>query len=331
MTTTRWPRLLVLLGLLGPSLARSARAQGEYRNLDAGFPVRVEDATVTERYALDLDFLNFRYDELSALRTRFQYEPRFSYGILPRTEMWLRLPIYYRERGITPRKGLAGVGVGGMYQLTLETLSLPVLAVASEIFIPTGPGALPAAYSFKTLFTHTASNARLHFNASVSSYGVRQAAIRCLSLPGGNVCGGQGGPSLPPFDGPCTIGSQSSVTPLLALCAAPPPASIGSENQLVAAAPGDVVTHAHWTVGMAMDRSFALRSVLLVADAFAERFEGIGRRIDYTAEVGMRKQLSPGIVFVGSVGRHFRGTNPSSFLVLGATYSRALQGFWRRL
>ncbi|HST08417.1 MAG TPA: hypothetical protein VLJ83_09595, partial [Gemmatimonadaceae bacterium] len=67
-----------------------AGAQTSYRNLDAGFPVRVEDATVTERYALDLDFLNFRYDELSDLRTRIQYEPRVSYGILPRTEAWIR-------------------------------------------------------------------------------------------------------------------------------------------------------------------------------------------------------------------------------------------------
>ncbi|HEY4953582.1 MAG TPA: hypothetical protein VII02_01725 [Gemmatimonadaceae bacterium] len=41
--------------LLGPSLAHPAHAQAGYRNLDAGFPVRVEDATVTERYAFDLD------------------------------------------------------------------------------------------------------------------------------------------------------------------------------------------------------------------------------------------------------------------------------------
>ena len=46
--------------LLGPSLARPAHAQAEYRNLDAGFPVRVEDATVTERYAFDLDLANIR-------------------------------------------------------------------------------------------------------------------------------------------------------------------------------------------------------------------------------------------------------------------------------
>ena len=90
---TRW-LLLVLLGL---PLARSAQAQAEYRNLDAGFPVRVEDATVTERYAFDLDLANIRFDALSGNRKRLQLEPQFSYGILPYTEMWLRVPVYYRE------------------------------------------------------------------------------------------------------------------------------------------------------------------------------------------------------------------------------------------
>jgi hypothetical protein len=38
---------------VGFMCAGNARAQASYRNLDAGFPVRVEDAIVTERYALD--------------------------------------------------------------------------------------------------------------------------------------------------------------------------------------------------------------------------------------------------------------------------------------
>ena len=152
---------------------RQVNAQASYRNLDAGFPVRVEDAAVTERYALDLDLLNFRYDELSGLRTRFQYEPRVSYGILPRTEAWLRVAAFYRERDISPRKGIAGIGLGGMYQLTQETLHLPAVAIASETFFPTGPNALPPSYSVKTLFTSSVSSARIHLNASIASYAAR--------------------------------------------------------------------------------------------------------------------------------------------------------------
>jgi hypothetical protein len=81
---------------------------------------------------------------------------------------------------------------------------------------------------------------------------------------------------------------------------------------------------------MALDKALPLRSIVFVGDVFAERFEGIGRQVDMTAELGARKQLSPGVVLVGAVGRHFKGVNQSTFLVLGATYSRALQGFWRR-
>ena len=118
---SRWLSVLLAASLY----AEAVCAQASYRNLDAGFPVRVEDATVTERYALDLDFLNFRYDALSDSRNRFQYEPQVSYGMLPRTEVWVRLPTYYREATLTPRSGVAGFGVGAMYQFTVETLHVP--------------------------------------------------------------------------------------------------------------------------------------------------------------------------------------------------------------
>jgi hypothetical protein len=310
--------------------AGTAGAQASYRNLDAGFPVRVEDAAVTERYALDLDLLNFRYDELSGLRTRYQYEPHISYGILPRTEMWLRVAAFYRERTVTPRTGIAGIGFGGMYQLTQETLRLPAAAIASEAFIPTGPNALPVSYSIKTLLTRSLSTTRIHLNASVASFASRAVPLGCKPLPIGYVCGGGGGGgvgSLPPLDGPCSIGAESAL-PLSLSCMSAATAPGG--NSIALAAPTDLVTHAHWMVGVAADKTLALRSIVFVADFFAERFEGIGRKTDLTAEVGSRRQLSPTVVLVGGVGRHFRGAGTSSFLVLGATYSRAVQGFWRR-
>lgn len=97
---------------------------------------------------------------------------------------------------------------------------------------------------------------------------------------------------------------------------------------LALAVPGRLITHAAWMVGIAADKALPLKSVLFVADIFAERFEGIGRTVDLTAEVGARRQLSPGIILVAGIGRHFKGANNSSFFVLGATYSRPLQSFW---
>jgi hypothetical protein len=316
------------VGLLvaGLAYAENARAQASYRNLDAGFPVRVEDATVTERYALDLDLLNFRYDELSDLRTRFQYEPRVSYGILPRTEAWVRLPVFYRERNALPRGGVAGFGIGAMYQVNLETQHLPALALASEFFRPTGPNSLPASYSFRTLVTRSFPAGRLHLNGSIASYAVRTAPSLIITCPGnpapGATCGSGIAP-LPPLDGPCSIGPQTSLSPAF-YCAAPEP-QLPSPAQ--AALPGQIKNHSHWLVGAGFDKPFPLASTLLVADVFAEKFEGIGRKTDMTAEIGARRQIRPQVVLVGALGRHFRGAGFSTFITLGATISTAWQPF----
>jgi hypothetical protein len=315
-----------MLLLIGPPLARQAHAQSDYRNLDAGFPVRVEDAIVTERYALDLDLANIRFDALSGGRRRLQFEPELTYGILPRTEMWVRTTTYYRERQITPRKGIAGVGIGGMYQFTVETLGLPALALASEIFVPTGPHALPASYSLKTALTKSFTSGRIHLNASVASYATRVVASECLTLIHTSGCAGDAGVTpVPPLDGPCVMAPQSENEFY------PMPASLQAAQATsnATAAPGfpRTITHGHWLAGIGADKTLPLRSIVFVGDLFAENFEGIGRPTDWTTEFGARKQVAPNIVVVGSVGRHFKGLNDSLFFVLGATFGRALQLF----
>jgi hypothetical protein len=315
-----------MLLLLGPSLAREARAQGDYRNLDAGFPVRIEDAMVTERYALDMDLANIRFDALSGGRRRLQFEPEITYGIFPRTEMWVRTTTYYRERQITPRKGIAGVGVGGMYQFNVETLDLPALAIASEIFVPAGPNALPASYSLKTALTKSFTSGRIHLNASVASYSTRLTTTECVVAIHSSVCAGQGGNTpVPPLDGPCVVAPPSENESY------PMPASLqfAQATSNATAAPGSArtITHGHWLAGVGADKTLPLRSVVFVGDLFAENFEGIGRPTDWTTEFGARKQVAPNVVVVGSVGRHFKGLNDSIFLVLGATFGRALQFF----
>jgi hypothetical protein len=314
-------RLSVCLVAVGLAHVGNARAQASYRNLDAGFPVRVEDATVTERYALDLDFVNFRFDALSDSRNRFQYEPRISYGMLPRTEVWGRLPSFYRERTATPRSGVAGFGVGAMYQLNLETLHVPALALATELFQPIGRDALPSAYSLRALLTRSFAPGRIHLNASIASFAVRVPPSLTVTCPGkvppGSTCGGV---PLPPLDGPCSIGSQSMLAANF-FCAAPEPAALQSEQ---VALPGDIQNHAHWLLGAGFDKAFPLASTLLVTDIFAEKFEGLGRRTDVTAEIGTRHQFKPQVVIVGGLGRHFRGAGYSTFVTLGMTLSRSL-------
>ena len=320
--------LTVFVLIVGLVPSGKARGQGSYRNLDAGLPVRIEDATVTERYDLDLDFLNFRYDELTGLQSRFLYEPQLSYGVLPRTEVWVRVPMYYRERTAIPRRGIAGIGVGAQYQLTLETQHVPALALAAEVFHPTGPNALPSAYSLRSILTRSFAPGRVHLNASIASFAVRAAPSLIITpcpanTPPGSQCGSS--PLLPPLDGPCVVGVGSGL-PAAFTCVPPRPRTLMASEQ---AQPGDVETHTHWLLGAAVDRAFPLASTLLIADFFAEKFEGLGRRTDMTAEVGIRRQWKPQVVLAGGVGRHFRGAGHSTFVTFSVMLNHALQLFGR--
>jgi hypothetical protein len=300
------------------SAAGKLEAQSSYRNLDGGRPVRVEDAVVTERYALDIDLFNIRYDELSDLRTRLLWEPEVSYGILPRTEMWLRLPFFYRERTSVPRSGLAGLGVGAMYQFNLESQRLPAAALAGEFFKPGGANALPASYALRALLTRSFSPGRIHLNASVATYAVPAAPSLVITCPGttapGATCGGE---PVPPLDGPCSVGSGFAVS---FQCSASVNEPISTQ-----ALAGPSETHNHWLLGIAYDKTIPLSSTLIVGDFFAEKFEGIGRKTDMTAEIGVRRQLRPQVIFSTALGRHFRGAGFSTFITLGLTLDRALQ------
>src|SRR5207244_10954590 len=146
-----------------------------------------------------------------------------------------------------------------------------------------------------------------------------------ITCPGktapGSTCGGV---ALPPLDGPCSIGSQASLAPAL-YCGAPQSQLSVAEVAL----PAQLETHSHWLLGAAVDKAFPLASTLVIADVFAEKFEGIGRKTDATAEIGLRHQIRPQVVLVGALGRHFSGAGFSTFVTLGMTLSRALQLFGR--
>ncbi len=153
-------------------VSTSLAAQADYRNLEGGRPVRVSDATPTERHALDLDLTTVRVDKLSLGRYRLQVEPRISYGILPRMEVSLRALAFYREPSARPRGTVAGIGVGSEYLVKMETLSSPAFAVSGEVYLPTGPNATRAAWSAKALMSRSFPAARVHLNGSYGTFSV---------------------------------------------------------------------------------------------------------------------------------------------------------------
>jgi hypothetical protein len=303
------------------ALASLAGAQVEYRNLDGGRPVRVEDAAPTEHYGLDLDVTTLRFDRLSRDRTRAQLEPRLAYGILANTELSIRVPLFIREKGQSPRSGISGVGAGVMRQLRIESLRLPAVSLAGDAFIPVGPLSANPAFSGKVLVTKTASVGRLHLNAAFGNFSVRIPA----PPPPPPGCGAPGNddcpepvPYLPPLDGPCIVSPVDSASRIATFCGAP------QASTRTAKTSGTVYDRNHWLIGMAADKTFPLQSLLIVGDIFAERFEGLNRAVDWTAELGVRHQMTPWLVVDAAIGRHYSGTGLSSFITFGTTVSHAV-------
>jgi len=73
-----------------------------------------------------------------------------------------------------------------------------------------------------------------------------------------------------------------------------------------------------WMAGVAVDRTFPLRSALLIADVFAEQPLHRGEEIRWTAEVGTRYQLNPFFALDAGVGRRLTGEEHGWFVTFGA-------------
>lgn len=302
------PFKVVISALLVCAASSAAGAQIDYRNIDSGRPVRIGDATPTELKSLELSLATARVDKLSLGRYRLQLEPRIAYGILPRTEFSMRAPVYFYERSLSPRAGVGGLGVGGEHQLNIESLSFPSVAIAGELFVPMGPAALRNSYSIKGLATRTLPAMRLHLNASYGSFSFRRP------LAGERI--------IPPIHGPCVFQTpDDAFGGVRAACSAAPaaPSAAGGAAEL-----GPIVTRGQWVAGLAVDKSLPLRSMLLIADVFAQKYEGIGRPVDWTAEIGGRTQLNRGVVVDAAIGRLFTGESKAWFLNVGTTLSRPL-------
>ncbi|HMA22270.1 MAG TPA: hypothetical protein VKO87_15795, partial [Gemmatimonadaceae bacterium] len=63
--------------------------------------------------------------------------------------------------------------------------------------------------------------------------------------------------------------------------------------------------------------------LIVIADVFVEKLEGIGRPADWSAEGGARKQINQFLVIDGGIGRRFTGISPSWFATMGTTLTLA--------
>ena len=89
-----------------------------------------------------------------------------------------------------------------------------------------------------------------------------------------------------------------------------------------------VVDVARWTAGIAVDRTFPLRSLLIAGEVFAQQPFDATEDIEWNAGGGLRYQLSPRLAFDGGIGRRLTGEEQTWYLTFGTAYAFGLP--WSR-
>jgi hypothetical protein len=312
-----------------PCILSSTRisAQTQYYELDALRPVRVEDSGGAERFALEAQFAPLRFERLAGGVFRWRTEPRLAYGVLPATEISVRLPIVLiqpRVAGAANTLGIAGVGIEVGHAFRPETARAPGAALAGEVLLPAGKLAAPQpTYSIKGLLSRSTPWGRMHLNVSIGSYSTParlpgdQEGCRLhlrYRLPG-SCHEGTGIPVI--IDISCRLApADPHLASSAARCAPPgiPPVVLADSVQ---PAP---LRGTRWMAGLAFDHAFPAHSTAVIADLYAEHFIGLYPGIDWTVEAGLRHQLGPHFVIDFGVSAHFAGVVRSNAAALGATY-----------
>ena len=241
-----------------------AIAQTAYYNTDRGRPVQVEDAYATERYAFELKLAPVRLERLRGGTYNWSVEPELAYGLLPRTQLEIGLPVSFVDvGGGRTASGIAGLEASLLHNLNAETTGFPALGVRADVIAPVGGMALNQVYaSFTALGTRTFQWARFHLNAQYT-----------------------------PGDAPTTD-----------LDAGSPELS-------------------RWFAGIAVDKAFPLKAMLLTVETYARRPMEAGQDVEYTMGGGARYQLTPTLAIDAGAGRRLNGADPAWFLTFGTAYS----------
>jgi hypothetical protein len=311
------------------ALPALAIAQGYY-NLDAGRPGRIEDASPTERHELELQLLSLRFEQFASGAQRWRTDAKIAYGVAPFTEVELRVPLLVvnpHVPGSPVTAGIGGVAIGGLHALTIETGAIPSLAVAGEWSAPVGDLAAPVgSYSAKLLGSKSFSFGRVHANVGYGSWSVRPSSggtPGCPSSPApGQVLPPGCEQAAPPVYIPDTPCDRVPTAALLS-CAA----GAAQVRTAIAAVGAPATVGSRWMAAVGADRAFALSSTLVSAGVVAERFIGLYDALDWSAEIGVRRQLTPQLVADVGVARHFFGVARSNAINLGFSYGIPLERF----
>ena len=159
--------MLLTVGML--TSASGAHAQTDYYNLDRGRPLRVEDALVIERHAIEWQLAPLRVSGGGGAGSRVALEPELAWGVWVRTQVEVGMPLVRSRRAGASSFGGAGIDLSILHALNAETVTVPALALGGQLLVPAGPfGPSRAIPTVSALATRTFSAGRLHLNAAVT-------------------------------------------------------------------------------------------------------------------------------------------------------------------
>ena len=105
--------------------------------------------------------------------------------------------------------------------------------------------------------------------------------------------------------------------------------SFGADNSVdsAAAAQGAGGEAMRWLAGIAVDKTFPLRSMLIGAEIFARRTRSSDDDPEWNAAFGVRRQLSPTFNVDAGIGKQLSGDERSWFATLGLAHAFTIRSF----
>lgn len=265
--TTRRRAFLALLALA--LAAPAARAQTDFYNTDRGRPLATEDAIVIERRAFELQAAPLTFQRVVRGVSRWGVAPELAWGLAPRTQIEVALPIAAEDDGTRPRAlvAAAGLEIELLHQLNTESTTLPAFALGAGVHLPVGPLAPSRAVPMlRALLTRTLGWGRVHLNGNYS--------------PGDDLA-------------PTDAGAMES---------------------------------SRWQAGLAIDHTFALRSMLVGAELVARAPLVADGPTEWRSAVGVRQQMSPRLAIDAGIGRRVSAGDAGWTFTMGAAYAFAPPG-----
>jgi hypothetical protein len=271
----RWAGRAGCAVLLVVALAGPAMAQTDYYNLDQNRPARIEDAYATERYAFELKVAPLRLERESGGVYHWGIDPEIAYGILPRTQIEVGFPFAVIDAGAGARQtGLAGIELSALYNLNVETRTLPALGLRADAVLPVGSLAPDRVYPAVTgIATRTYRWARFHVNAQY------------------------------------TFGRAPDV--------------LEQPDETAPVVTGEV---SRWLAGVAVDRTFPLRALLVIGEVYAQQPLHEEDSVEWHAGVGFRYQVSPYLAVDAGFGRRLTGDS-AWYVTFGSAFAFGLRPF----